>query len=201
MAFTPPPPIYEADPTPDRRRRPHGSTVQLLVVHAVSEEIVWPDDPRGYVPVREWLSGVSGVSADVLVYPDGGLLTLNPDPATHYTWHAGLSIFDDLPRRRRSLNHLSLGAEVVVPGRHTYATFRLAIQGSWVSAAQFRTLGWLLGATWGPRFSLGRDRIVGHSTISGDDVRGAGRGKRDPGTGFDWARFDVYYRRYTEVIT
>ena len=31
--------------------------------------------------------------------------------------------------------------------------------------------------------------VVRHSDVSGDDVRGKGKGKTDPGSAFDWNRF------------
>ena len=33
------------------------------------------------------------------------------------------------------------------------------------------------------------ENVVRHSDVSGDDIRGKGRGKKDPGSGFDWDAF------------
>ena len=204
MIEQPRPPLRDVGTTPKRSTRPRIVSTSYLIIHAIAERIAWPDDPRGYVPCQEWLTTHPGAySADALVWPDGALSVLNDDLEARYSWHAGISrgllAWAGPPLIGGSLNHCSIGVEVVVPGRHNYASFLRAIRGDWVAGVQYRTLGWV-ATTWGKRFSIGRTLIAGHRQVSGDDVRGAGRGKRDPGDGFDWRRFDVYYRRYEEML-
>jgi N-acetyl-anhydromuramyl-L-alanine amidase AmpD len=38
-------------------------------------------------------------------------------------------------------------------------------------------------------YDIPADNVVRHSDCSGDDVRGKGKGKTDPGSAFDWERF------------
>jgi len=41
------------------------------------------------------------------------------------------------------------------------------------------------------QYDIPADAVVRHSDVSGDDVRGAGKGKTDPGSAFDWAAFQA----------
>jgi N-acetyl-anhydromuramyl-L-alanine amidase AmpD len=38
-------------------------------------------------------------------------------------------------------------------------------------------------------YNIPANAVVRHSDVSGDDVRGKGKGKTDPGSAFDWDRF------------
>lgn len=39
------------------------------------------------------------------------------------------------------------------------------------------------------KFNIPTNRVVRHSDVSGDHVRGKGKGKTDPGPAFDWDKF------------
>ena len=39
------------------------------------------------------------------------------------------------------------------------------------------------------QFNIPASRVVRHSDVSGDHVRGKGKGKIDPGSAFDWRAF------------
>jgi len=41
------------------------------------------------------------------------------------------------------------------------------------------------------KYDFDASRVVRHSDVSGDDVRGVGKGKTDPGSAFDWDRFQI----------
>jgi N-acetyl-anhydromuramyl-L-alanine amidase AmpD len=82
-----------------------------------------------------------------------------------------------------------LGAEFLVAGDHDYASLlrRMAAPDCY-SAAQIEA-GAQLYAGWARAAGFSPSAIVGHSDVAGDDVRGAGAGKRDPGAGFPWSPF------------
>ena len=42
---------------------------------------------------------------------------------------------------------------------------------------------------WMKEYNIPANAVVRHSDVSGDDVRGKGKGKTDPGSAFDWDRF------------
>jgi len=42
---------------------------------------------------------------------------------------------------------------------------------------------------WIDKYKIPVDAVVRHSDVSGDDVRGEGKGKTDPGSAFDWEAF------------
>jgi len=42
---------------------------------------------------------------------------------------------------------------------------------------------------WMDKYNIPASRVVRHSDVSGDDVRGARKGKTDPGSAFDWDAF------------
>lgn len=200
----PRPPIVGGSPYLERMCTSRVRQPQLLVVHSMSEWVLykgawhhasrWLTDPD--LPGR---TSDSFASADVLVDPAGALWLLNNEDETHrYTWHAGKSAWGDLPRRGGSLNHVSLGVEVLVPGRNEYAQWSERIKRpSAFSLRQYRSTGYVL-ATWADAYGLTFDDCVRHSTISGPDVRPDP--KIDPGAGFDWSllqqRFDEYMTAY-----
>ena len=39
------------------------------------------------------------------------------------------------------------------------------------------------------KYGIPKSNVVRHSDVSGDKVRGKGKGKIDPGTAFDWGEF------------
>ena len=39
------------------------------------------------------------------------------------------------------------------------------------------------------QYNIPATAVVRHSDVSGDDVRGKGKGKTDPGSAFDWKKF------------
>ena len=41
------------------------------------------------------------------------------------------------------------------------------------------------------KYNFDASKVVRHSDVSGDDVRGKGKGKTDPGSAFDWDKFQA----------
>ena len=189
----PPPPLSDGPHTTRRTRRPTDAPVSLLVVHGMAEIVVTAEGE--HVPAIELLTaGELPVSADAVVSPDGRVHLLNPEPATHYTWHAGRSVWGELPRHRLSLNHISLGVEVLVEGALTFTQLKERMKHRIAyKPVQYRSTGWLL-AKWEAELARGFKVLVGHQQISGPDVRDDP--KVDPGAGFDWGMLEERMNDY-----
>jgi len=160
--------------------RPDGREVDLFVVHSIAEFIEWKGT---FVSSLDWLSGsiLNGpkVSAHYLIDIDGTIHQLL-DPVLK-AWHAGVSKWDG----EDNLNTISIGAELIVEGQHNYGSFLTKIdQADCYTSDQYKALAELIASTSIEPYG----RIVAHSDISGDNVRGPGQGKRDPGAGFSWPR-------------
>ena len=126
------------------------------------------------------------LSVHCLIEPSGEIIRCVPDD--HRANHAGHSKFGPL----ENLNWTFLGAEFLLPGTWTYAAFVQEMGRGDVgfTNAQYEAGGELY-AGWMQTHYFPRSRIVGHSTVAGDDVRGEGRGKTDPGVGFHHGRLTI----------
>ena len=82
-----------------------------------------------------------------------------------------------------------LGFELLVPGQHDFATFSKAIEtpGTYTEEQFERAVS--VCKWWMDQYKFPASKVVRHSDVSGDDVRGKGKGKTDPGSAFDWERF------------
>ena len=164
--------VRRASPNFDARAR--GSTVDLLVVHAISlppAEFGGPFVDRLFLntlqeadhPGLEGLDGLR-VSAHFFIRRTGE--TLQYVDVRARAWHAGISAFGG----EEACNHRALGIELEGTDNHGF------------SDAQYEGLVGLSHAlmTAFPALSVGR--IVGHCDIA------PGR-KTDPGPHFDWVRY------------
>ena len=98
-------------------------------------------------------------------------------------YHAGKSTFKD----HVGLNSTFLGFELLVEGEQTMDTFTEAIQnGNPYKDEQYEASAELCNQ-WMNEFNIPIENIVGHSDVSGSDVRPDP--KIDPGNAFDWERF------------
>ncbi|MGD2082604.1 MAG: 1,6-anhydro-N-acetylmuramyl-L-alanine amidase AmpD [Chromatiales bacterium] len=161
-------------PSPNQDERPPECPVDLLVIHAISLPPGeygghWIDalfqnrlDPDGHPYFRE-IAGLR-VSAHLLIRRDGELVQYVP--LDRRAWHAGPSSFEG----REACNDFSIGIELegTDEGTFTDAQYRTLVAATREIMARF------------PRVTP--ERIAGHSDIA------PGR-KRDPGPGFDWARY------------
>ena len=161
----------------DSRARKEGHVVQGAIVHAMGEYIggVWAGD----------FLAKMGYSVHALIAPDGDLIE-GVDPA-RVAYHAGVSQWQDYTVSH-SLNETFLGCEFLVEGDHTLETLYAAMARDDCYTEDQYVMGGLLYAQWMRDFNIPEELILGHSMVAGDDVRGAGNGKRDPGDGFQWAR-------------
>ena len=141
---------------------PHGGTAQnrpdAIVIHAMGEFI--RDGEHRNHAVR--FLDRYGISAHALAAPDGTVYRCRED--LEQAWHA------------RGFNRNSLGLETLVAGEHDYASFLQAINGPYVTDAQYRAILEQC-IEWIEVYPI--RRIVRHSDLS------PGR-KVDPGDGFPW---------------
>ena len=124
-----------------------------------------------------------GLSVHGFIKPDGTYDKMIETPGKAF--HAGKSLHEGLS----GLNSHYLGVELLVPGTNDFASFSKAIETLGTdSQAQFDTSVKVF-KFWMDKYNIPVDRVVRHSDVSGDHVRGAGKGKTDPGSAFDWEAF------------
>jgi len=150
-----------------------------IIVHSMAEYLKMPEGP---MKAHDFLKSVK-LSVHGFIHPDGTYEKMVSSPGKAY--HAGKSEWNGL----QHLNSHYLGFELLVQGEHDFGTFSKAIEeeGTYTEE-QFKTsvetVKW-----WMNEYDIPADNVVRHSDCSGDDVRGKGKGKTDPGSAFDWERF------------
>jgi len=164
----------------ERRRRIEG-----VVLHAMGEQVIVEGEPW---PAETFLEQSptlikASVSAHRLVKPDGSIVLLVDDENVAY--HAGESRLGELV----GLNPTFLGIEFLLPGPWLYQDFKSSMKRGTphFTEAQYESGGWQC-AQWMMAYDFGRQRIVTHQAVAGDEVRGPGLGKLDPGVGFNHGR-------------
>lgn len=150
-----------------------------IIVHSMGEYI---KTEKGPVGAHDFLMDLK-LSVHGFIHPNGDYEVMIESP--NKAFHAGKSKWGDLEH----LNSHFLGFELLVPGEHDFASFNKAIEtpGTYTEE-QFKkavdVCKW-----WMKEYDIPLDNVVRHSDCSGDDVRGKGAGKTDPGSAFDWDRF------------
>jgi AmpD protein len=150
-----------------------------IIVHSMAEYLKMPEGP---MKAHDFLKSVK-LSVHGFIHPDGTYEKMVSSPGKAF--HAGKSEWNGL----QHLNSHYLGFELLVQGEHDFGTFSKAIEeeGTYTEE-QFKTsvetVKW-----WMNEYDIPADNVVRHSDCSGDDVRGNGKGKTDPGSAFDWERF------------
>lgn len=140
-----------------------GLKPTAIVIHAIGEYLRLKDEDI-YAP--RFLRS-RGESAHAFISPSGEVIVARSND--QIAWHA----------RAQGFNFKSIGVEFMVPGAHTWETFRKTIQTDWVREIQYKA-----GVDF-VRSILGHypvSEIVQHSTIDPDN-------KVDPGDGFPWELF------------
>lgn len=124
-----------------------------------------------------------GLSVHGFIKPDGTYEKMVETPGKAF--HAGKSLHEGLT----GLNSHYLGFELLVPGVHDFGTFSKAIEtpGTYTEE-QFDTAVEVC-KYWMNKYNIPANRVVRHSDVSGDNVRGSGKGKTDPGSAFNWIEF------------
>jgi len=144
-------------PSPNWDLRPHGATVDTLILH-------YTGMPTAQAALDRLRDPAARVSSHYVVEEDGAVWRLVAEQ--HRAWHAGVSSW----RGHTGLNDRSVGIEVVNPGHEWgYRPFP-ALQ---MAAVCDLCLG-ILG-----RHPIPARNVVGHSDV-------APARKEDPGELFDW---------------
>lgn len=150
-----------------------------VIVHSMGEYLQWEGE---WLTAHEFLKKLK-LSVHGFIHPDGTYEKMVSSP--YKASHAGKSQFGDL----QYLNSHFLGFELLVPGQHDYSSFSKAIETpNTYTRAQFDSAvdvcKW-----WIKEYNIPVSHIVRHSDVSGDNVRGKGKGKTDPGSAFNWEAF------------
>lgn len=154
--------------------RPKG-----IIVHSMSEYLMWKGKK---LYAKDFLKEL-GLSVHGFIKPDGTYDKMISSPGKAF--HAGKSLHEGVS----GLNSHYLGIELLVPGVNDYGSFSKKInQKGTYSKAQFDTTVEVF-KYWMKQYNIPASRVVRHSDVSGDHVRGKGKGKTDPGSAFDWKAF------------
>tara|TARA_R100000027_G_C2245572_1_gene93147 strand:- start:837 stop:1328 length:492 start_codon:yes stop_codon:yes gene_type:complete len=150
-----------------------------VIVHSMSEYLKLDDGP---MYARDFLESI-GLSVHGFVKPNGTYEKMVSSPGKAF--HAGHSEWNGLS----GLNSHYLGFELLVPGTHDYGSFSKAIETEGTYSEEQMKTSIDICRYWMEKYNIPAENIVRHSDCSGDHVRGKGKGKTDPGSAFDWDRF------------
>ncbi len=159
--------------SPNHDARPDGTTVDLLVVHAISLPPgefggPWIDALfRNRLPpdLHPYFAEVHQLHVSAHLLVDRAGRAVQYVPLDRRAWHAGASTFAG----RERCNDFSIGIELE------------GLPGQPFTTPQYATLAALIEVIRDAFPAIGAERIVGHSDIA------PGR-KEDPGPRFDWTR-------------
>lgn len=150
-----------------------------VIVHSMSEYLKLDDGP---MYAHDFLKSI-GLSVHGFIKPDGTYEKMVSSPGKAF--HAGKSEWNGLS----GLNSHFLGFELLVPGTHDFGSFSKAIETEGTYSEEQMNTSVEVVKYWMDEYNIPIENIVRHSDCSGDDVRGKGKGKTDPGSAFDWERF------------
>jgi N-acetyl-anhydromuramyl-L-alanine amidase AmpD len=137
-----------------------------------------------WIKCNEWLSLI-GNSVHHFIYPDGIIEQCIDND--NVAFHAGRSRYNGIS----GLNNYYLGTEIVLPGKNNYGEFLYKINNTnWVSDEQYDSINYLVNEIKN-KYNYSEQNIIGHNQCSGDNIRGKGKGKQDPGNGFNWKKVEV----------
>lgn len=163
-----------------QRPRRDGTVVDTIIIHAMSEYIITNGDTMFAL---DFLNEIQ-LGCHYFIAPDGLVLQgVSPDFRAP---HVGRSEF----KGRKWLNETSIGIEFLVPGVNTYLEFLQALSiGDPFTDEQYSSAAELVAKIQKNYSEISGHRIIGHDAVSGDDIRGEKRGKKDPGPHFNWSSF------------
>lgn len=150
-----------------------------IILHSMSEYLVYEGEK---LYAKDFLKKLR-LSVHGFIKPDGTYDKMIETPGKAF--HAGKSLHEGLS----GLNSHYLGVELLVPGVNDYGSFSKKIKtpGTYTEK-QFDTTVDVF-KFWMKKYNIPASHVVRHSDVSGDHVRGKGKGKTDPGPAFDWERF------------
>jgi len=144
-------------------------TPEGVLVHWISAKNTQPDDPYDPDEIIGILEAY-GLAYHDLICRDGTIIELVPAPLR--AWHAGESRW----RGRSDCNSWMLGEALAGMADDDYTD------------AQYDALA-ARTAQRVKQYPIRMDYLAGHDEVAGDDVRGEGNGKPDPGPLFSWERY------------
>ena len=150
-----------------------------IILHSMSEYLVWKGKK---LYAKDFLKEL-GLSVHGFIKPDGTYDKMIPSPGKAF--HAGKSLHEGLS----GLNSHYLGVELLVEGVNDYGSFSKKInQRGTYTQAQFDTTVEVF-KYWMKQFNIPVSKVVRHSDVSGDHVRGKNKGLTVAGSALDWDAF------------
>ena len=169
-------PILMERLSPHHNRRPEGSRINGIIIHAAGEKI-------DGMPAVEFMEK-HRLSYHAIISPDG-LVTITAR-SSQRAWHAGTSRWEG----QTNLNNTYLGYCLLVPGSYTGATWGKFLEAMddprTYTKEQYKSLAWMCRNALKSHSGIAQERIIRHSDVSGKDVRPDF--KSDPGKGFNMNR-------------
>jgi N-acetyl-anhydromuramyl-L-alanine amidase AmpD len=156
-----------------------GRTPSGIILHAISKYILWEGV---WIRCDEFLNKI-GLGYHKIILSDSTVLECQQEDKTAN--HAGVADHNG----QRNINTNYLGYTFAVEGENNYSEFIDKINNTdWCNDGQFNT-GLEITRKAIKDYQIDTKNIVRHSDVSGDDIRGKGKGKQDTGDGFDYVRF------------
>lgn len=141
------------------------------------------DEYKDWLHASEFLKLI-GYLPHTLIAPDGEIIKMLSDDVEGT--HAGISRHNDLI----NLNQYYVGDEILVKGKNSYSGFLEKIHGDPSIYTPLQYTNYVeLTVQRMINYCYGTDKIVRHSDVAGDNVRGESKGKQDPGRAFHWNMF------------
>jgi N-acetyl-anhydromuramyl-L-alanine amidase AmpD len=150
-----------------------------IIVHSMAEFLRHEGKK---VTAHEFLK-ILKLSVHGFIHPNGEYERMIKTPGR--AAHAGKSIHENLS----GLNSHFLGFELLVPGEHDYGSFLKAIDTPGTYTEEQFEQAVQVCKYWMKQYDIPVKNVVRHSDVSGDHVRGKGKGKKDPGSSFEWEKF------------
>lgn len=150
-----------------------------IIVHSMGEYIKTPNGP---MKAKEFLESLR-LSVHGFVHPNGNYEKIIETP--NKASHAGKSEWNGL----KYLNSHYIGFELLLEGEHDYGSFIKGINEPDAYTQEQFDKAVAICKYWMDLYEIPLGNVVRHSDVSGDNVRGKGKGKKDPGDGFDWEAF------------
>lgn len=150
-----------------------------IIIHAMAEYV---RTSNGSLYAKDFLNS-NKLSVHGLIKPDGTYDKMLP--SQNKAFHAGKSYHEPY----NGLNSYYIGIEILVKGEHDFNSFSKAIETEGTFTEEQFNCCLEKCKFWMEKYNINIERVVRHSDVSGDHIRGVGKGKTDPGSAFDWNRF------------